>query len=375
MRPSLILTVPLMVASSFAATEEPLRLFESMDHWERHGGTDKAFALEDGTLVLRRSGQEPSALLTKRDFENFALAFEFQCARWCESFLLLHAPRNGAYRAGLEISLADRHGHAPGPYEAGAVFRRVAPRTVAVKPSGEWNTCEVLMDWPRLAVHINGHVVQDLDLSARGDLRYTLRKGAVGYLQNFGWGMKVREFSLVPLPAKEHAVALFNGTDLTGWEIAKGNAEWTVREGVIVASDGDGYLKHECVCEDFDLRMYVRTSPAANGGVFFRWIANEGVERGHEIQILDLPGAVMPTGSIYGVARGNDLSLTPGAWELLQIFVRGSSATTYLNGVPSAHTDALTRIRPGHIVLQMHSGKGQIEFKEMSCELRVVSYE
>jgi len=340
-------------------------LLDSMESWERQGGQQASFQIADGHLFVRRAGREPAALLTHRNFENFKLDFEYKIDEWGESGLFLHAPRNGAFRAGLEIELANHYGGSPTPYSAGAVFRRQAPKTIPVKPSGQWNRVQVLMDFPKLAVHINGQLVQDLDLSAHETLRYSLRRGAIGF-QNLGWGMEVRNLTLQPLPPKEHAIALFNGKDLTGWEVEIGKAKWEVRDGAIVGSDGDGYLRHEMQFEDFDLRMYIRTSPAANGGVYFRWLAYEPFgDRGHEIQILDLPGAVTATGSIYGIARGNDLLITPGQWELLQISVRGKQAVTHLNGVKCAESDSLKHVRPGHITLQMHRGKESIAFKEL----------
>ena len=355
----------LMILVAAPAAAEPLSLLDSFDDWERLGGTKNSFQIEDGILICRRSDREPAALLTKRDFENFELQFEFKVSRWCESGLYIHAPRNGAFKAGIEIELSDHVGYSPSPYTAGAVFGRVAPRVVAVKKDGEWNTCHVAMNWPRLVVHMNDQLVQDIDFSQDENLRYTLRRGAIGF-ENTGFGIEVRNLALRPLPDSERGIPLFNGKDLTGWSPVRGRgvAKWDAHDGILTGSVRNGYLKHEMVCQDFDLRMYLRTSPAANGGVFFRWLPDDS-DRGNEIQILDVPGSSMPTGSIYGIARANDLPLTPGKWELLQISVHGNEAVTHINGLKVAETDTLTKIRPGHIVLQMHKTRAKLDFKEI----------
>jgi 3-keto-disaccharide hydrolase len=341
---------------------EGLRLLESPGLWDRLEGTDDSFEFVAGKLLIRRSDNEPAAILTKEDYENFELDFEFKVHQWCESGLFIHAPRNGAFRAGIEIELGAYN--RDDAYASGAVFRKVPALTAAVKGYGHWNACRVEMDWPRLHVLLNGEVVQDLDLSEHEELRHSLRRGAIGF-QNLGFGVDVRNFVLHPLPDTEKGIVLFNGKDLSGWRVVRGDTDWTVEDGAIRAESGDGYLGHDSICQDFDLRMMVRTSPVGNGGVFFRWKPNDTDDRGNEIQILDSPGSVMTTGSIYGYARGNDLALTPGEWELLQISVRGKRAVTHLNGLRCAETDRLEVVRPGHVVLQMHKRGSVIEFKDI----------
>lgn len=340
------------------------RLLETPDQWEQIGGSGDSFVFETGSLFCQWSGHEPAAMLTREDYENFDLRFEFNMGHWCESGLFIHAPRNGAYRAGIEIEIADGAGHSPSPVEAGAVFGHVAPKAVTVHPYGEWNSCRVHMDWPHLVVHINDTLVQDLDLSKEESLRHGLRRGAIGF-QHLGFPLEVRTLDIQPLPDTEKGVVLFNGRDLTGWKEVKGETAWVVKDGVIIASEQNGYLGHELVCQDFDLRLMVKTSPACNGGIFFRWLPGDLDDRGHEIQILDVPGSHMVTGSIYGIERGNDLALTPGQWELVQISVRGNHVVTHINGLKCAETDRLSVVRAGNIVLQMHKTESELAFKDL----------
>ena len=339
----------------------------SRSHWEQIGGSETSFELAGGQLSLQRGENEPSALLTENDFENFELSFDFLLGKWCESGLYIHAPRNGAFRAGLEVALSSQSGTQDPRFLQGAISGVRAPQNEVAREANVWHTFAAHMDWPRLHVQIDGVVVQDLDLSADEQLRDTLRRGAIGF-QNNGYAASFRNFTLTPLPESAAESPLFNGTDLTGWTVASGEAQWSVEDGVLVARDGDGYLRHEMLVQDFRLRAYIRTSPLANGGIFFRWSPDDPEDRGYEIQILDVPGTDEPTGSIYSHARGEDLALTPGQWELIQIIAEGGNVRTYVNGIPSASAGDLEVVRKGHIVLQMHRTRARIEFKDVTIE-------
>lgn len=360
-RTLLFLTL-LSATTTFAA---PLRPLENPESWTIDGTSPTAFTIKENTLTFQQGQSEPSAILTRDQYENFQLRFDFKYHQWEESGLYIHAPSNGAYRAGIEIELADHVGDAPDPFRAGAIFRHVAPRSVAVKEPGEWNSCDVLMDWPRLHVTINGVVVQDIDLENHPRLRHTLRKGHIGFQNNLGWGMTIRNMELTPLPDSAPAVVMFNGLDLSGWTpVRNKRAWWTVEDGLLTGTGGNGYLQFSQPCQDFSLQMYYRCSSSANGGVFFRWLADDS-DRGNEIQLLDVPGVGMPSGSIYGFVRGRDDLFDPGEWNLLQVFVQGNQAITYINGQKSAETDQLEKVREGHITLQMHRDGSTIAWKDL----------
>lgn len=343
--------------------------FRSFSHWERWCGSENSFEMAGNQLSLQRGENEPSALLTKDDFENFEISFDFLLSKWCESGLYLHAPRNGAFRAGLEIALSSQSGSPDSKFLMGAISGEVAPLASVKQEANVWHTFLARMEWPRLKVVIDDVVVQDLDLSDNPALRYKLRRGAIGF-QNNGYAGSFRNFSVTPLPDSAKQLALFNGENLEGWHVALGEAQWTVEDGAIVARESDGYLKHDVVVQDFNLQLYIRASSLANGGVFFRWVGDDDANRGYEIQILDVPGTDWPTGSIYSHVRGSDLALSPGQWELLQIIAEGSAVHTFVNGVASASAMDLDKVRPGHIVLQMHRTRAQIAFKDIVLEVR-----
>lgn len=359
MRVIAIVVMAGMSSAVFAGAELTL---ENADAWAGHAVDGQSYKLKRGELAFEGSAHTPIEYLSEDDYENFDLTFEFQVQKWCASGLLIHAPRNGAYRAGMEIELSGHPGHTGTVYATGGIFRVRAPEATVPNTPKLWRTCRVRMDWPQLFVQIDDAVVQNINIESEPGLAGNLRRGAVGFLHSSG-ELNVRNLSLKPLPDSEGHVSMFNGRDLEGWTKIDGPADFEVHEGVLRASGGNGYLRYDELFEDFDLRMYIRTSPGANGGVFFRWQREDSGDRGTEIQIWDITGGVMPTASVYGIERADDALITPGEWQLLQINVRDSHCITYLNGGKAAETHALPHVRKGYIVLQMHS-QGWVEIRD-----------
>lgn len=361
----LVLLIAIITVQS--ATAEPVRLLEAPEVWTRMEGTEDLFIFNDGDLRIDRTDDTMGEILTVEDYENFTASFEFKLDHWAETGFFIHVPRNRAYRAGLELELSDTEGAGPSPYVCGAIFRKIPPLAVSVNDYDRWNTCEVTMDWPRLKATVNDVVVQDVDLSEHESTKYALRRGAIGF-QHTGWGADIRNFEITRLPDSENGIVMLQPNSYDGFDKIHSRAEWTIKDGVLRSWDGDGYLVFDYPVEDFDFRCYIRTGPSANGGVFFRWPLDKRYDRpnrGHEIQILDIPGTSTPTASIYGFARTDDRPITPGEWELLQISVRGKHCVTHLNGIKAAETEQLKVVRKGHIALQMHRIKAWIEWKDL----------
>lgn len=333
--------------------------------WILHDTSEGIYNIDKDRIRAKRRSNESATVLTNYDVENFILRFDFKLLRDCELIFLLHAPRNGAYAAGHELVLSDHKMKPLTTYSAGALYGHVKGKVDAIKQENQWNSCEIVMNWPNLKVTLNNQIVQDIDLSQHPELKYKLRRGAVGFRDLLGWGFEVRKLKYQELPDSENGVVMFNGKNLKGWkEVRKSNATWKVKDGIIVGDDGNGYLQYIEECLNFDLRLYYRTTPTANGGVFFRWKTDDS-ERGNEIQILDVLETYSPSGSIYNIARTEDSRAESGKWHLMQVSVTDNHAITHINGIKTAETNDLVNIWPGHITLQMHKEKSTIEFKDL----------
>jgi hypothetical protein len=144
-------------------------------------------------------------------------------------------------------------------------------------------------------------------------------------------------------------VSLFNGDDLTGWEVESGaRNRWWVGGGDLVAAGADkpedmGWLLTQKDYSDFILRFEFMLSRAGNSGVTFRAVPGE--KKHLEIQILD--DASYPqvqdtalTGSLWGLALDRRAVLkSEGEWNQMEIELRGQSLRVTVNGRDTLRTD------------------------------------
>jgi hypothetical protein len=130
-------------------------------------------------------------------------------------------------------------------------------------------------------------------------------------------------------------VALFNGTDLTGWETKEGN--WVVKDGEIARVKGGAYLWTKEQYGDFVLELEFKVSKGCNSGVFFRADPKDPVQNGFEIQVMDSAGKANPgkhdAGALYDAREPKVNAVKPaGEWNTLRLEARGSKVTASFNG-------------------------------------------
>ncbi|MGD9328691.1 MAG: DUF1080 domain-containing protein, partial [Cyclobacteriaceae bacterium] len=175
-------------------------------------------------------------------------------------------------------------------------------------------------------------------------------------------------FLFVPFLLKSQSVSLFNGKDLSGWEIY-GTEKWYVEDGLIICESGPdaeyGYLATKKTFKDFELTLEFKQEADGNSGVFFR-SSIEGVEiTGWQAEVAP-PGH--NSGGIYeSYGRGwlikpdpeKDKALKMGEWNTMKIKAVGDKVTTWLNGQMMVEIeDAKIGAAEGSIALQIHSGGG-----------------
>lgn len=142
-------------------------------------------------------------------------------------------------------------------------------------------------------------------------------------------------------PDKDGYLPLFNGKDLSGWEIWSDKSDFKIKDGIIRCEHGGGgqfmlYTAQEF--SDFELVVEWRVSPKGNSGVFIRSPFKEWPwETAYEIQISNEqpPRDVAHcTGSLYGYADVNPRpNETPGQWRTYVIRAEGKHITVKVDGV------------------------------------------
>jgi hypothetical protein len=169
---------------------------------------------------------------------------------------------------------------------------------------------------------------------------------------------------------KNDFVPLFNGKDLSGWEVINGEAPYTVEDGVIVGTCVTG-TPNSFLCTEQKYGDFILTFEAkfgeGNSGVMFRAQSNPEYKDGrvHGYQMELDPSKRAWTGGIYDEARRGWLycmeynqeakkAFKPGEWNTYRIEAIGNSLRTFVNGVAFAdlidHMDST-----GFIGLQVHN--------------------
>jgi hypothetical protein len=190
------------------------------------------------------------------------------------------------------------------------------------------------------------------------------------------------------LTAEPERRQLFNGRDLSGWEMA-GPGSFVVEDGALKTQGGMGLLWYagdtfgSCV-----LRAVYRMSRIEdNSGVFIRiadrppdpWFA---VHHGYEAQIFVPADEYHRTGCIYSLSRVlADPQRPPGEWNVMDIAMRGEIVEVTLNDTLVTVFDPAGALperkfpyepergpRPeeGYIGLQNHDAESAVYFREVS---------
>lgn len=182
-------------------------------------------------------------------------------------------------------------------------------------------------------------------------------------------------------------VSLFNGKDLTGWQLTNPDAVsvWGAKDGILVNDvpphiEGQprkhyGNLRTEREFEDFKLTLDVRVPPGGNSGIYLRGI--------YEVQVADTHGKPLDShnmGAIYSRITPSAAAEKPaGEWQTMEITLADRHVTVVLNGTTILDNQPVAGCtggamwsdvnRPGPIYLQGdHTG---VEYRNVLLRPRV----
>ena len=166
-------------------------------------------------------------------------------------------------------------------------------------------------------------------------------------------------------------IDLFNGSDLQGWRVLNGTAEFIVEDGVIVGvskmNTPNSFLATEEEYGDFILEYEAKMEDGLNSGVQIRSLSTpeymDGRVHGYQVE-LDASARAW-SGGIYDEARRGWLynlecnpkaksAYKPEEWNRFRVEAIGQNIRVWLNGVSTA--DLIDDMTPsGFIALQVHS--------------------
>ncbi len=367
-----------------------------------------------GEQLIHREG-ESGNLFTEQEYSDFILRFQFKLTPGANNGLAIRAPLQGdpAYEA-LELQILDNTADQykdlqPFQYH-GSVYGVAPAERGHLKPTGEWNTQEVVANGSNLTVKLNGVTILETNIKEAGspetpdgkDHPGLLRTG--GHIGFLGHGDEVAfrnirirdlnvyypDYSMGTENAgglnhpPEGFKALFNGENLEGWkglvgtpesraemseqELAEAQKEadivmqehWSVRDGILYF-DGEGEsLTTEKDYKDFEMLLDWKIEPGGDSGVYLRGSP--------QVQIWDITQWPVGSGGLYNNQQHLSEPLVPadnaiGKWNRMRIKMIGERVTVHLNGqlvVPDVIMENYwNRDKPiyseGQLELQAHS--------------------
>ncbi len=144
----------------------------SMDAWKGYleAEVPSPWKIEDGAMVFYPPANGPEGesynLVSRKAYTSFVLSLEWKISEGGNSGVfwgIVEDPKyNQPYETGPEIQVLDNERHPDAAngdtHQAGALYDMVAPQSDVTKPAGEWNLCEITVDYEaeRGKVVLNG---------------------------------------------------------------------------------------------------------------------------------------------------------------------------------------------------------------------------
>lgn len=323
--------------------------------------------------ILSYDGGGYHSLRTIKEYHNFEMYVDWKIQPGGDS---------GIYLRGVpQVQIWDVNEN---PVGSGGLYNNKNhpsdPLVVADNPPGEWNTFHIKMVDDRVTVWLNGQLVVDnvvLENYWERD-KPVYQEGPI-WLQAHNSHLEFRNIYIRELPGKKQLYSgpLFNGKDLSGWEVVGAdNNTWHVEDGILYTEgEGGGWLSTDRMYSNFKLSLEFRVPAGGNSGVFLRAPhRGDPAYTGMEIQVLDDYAEQYNNlepwqycGSIYKVQAPTKRVTKPaGEWNKYEILCDGPIVKIWLNGVlindanliqhmDKTDTHPGIKRRAGYIGLQNHS--------------------
>jgi hypothetical protein len=211
---------------------------ENLDGWvlmNKHGA---GFGVTNGAIFCANGGG--GNLFTEKEYENFALRFEFMLPKGANNGIGIRAPLDGdAAYLGMEIQMLDEVAGEKGKWGKlrddqfhGSIYDVVGAKKGALKPAGEWNSQLIIANGRQITVVLNDVTILDVNINDINEPSKIAKhsglfrqRGHIGLLGHNDY-VEFKNIRVKELPRtteitalKENGfVSMFNGKDLTGWK-------------------------------------------------------------------------------------------------------------------------------------------------------------
>lgn len=173
---------------------------ENLDGWI---GNKTDYLAEDGMIIIYPDKGGSGNLFTEKEFANFIFRFEFQLTPGANNGLGIRAPLEGdAAYAGMELQIldntAEKYAELKEYQYHGSVYGVIPAKRGFLKPVGEWNQQEVVVNGDSIKVILNGEVILDgnIKLASKGGTldgkKHPGLKNKKGHIGFLGHGDLVR---------------------------------------------------------------------------------------------------------------------------------------------------------------------------------------
>jgi HEAT repeat protein len=143
----------------------------NLDNWT---GNKQSYVVEDGMIVIKPENGSGGNLYTTGEYADYNFRFEFQLTPSANNGLGIRTPMEGdAAYVGMELQILDNTAPVYAelqPYQYhGSVYGVIPAKRGFLKPVGEWNSQEVIVQGTRVKVILNGTVIVDGDIADARD--------------------------------------------------------------------------------------------------------------------------------------------------------------------------------------------------------------
>ncbi len=177
-------------------------------------------------------------------------------------------------------------------------------------------------------------------------------------------------------------IEMFNGQDLSGWQVNEHPESVYVEDGCLVTNGERAHVFYvgpdgNADFTNFHFKAKVKTMPQANSGIYFhtRFLDEGWPDRGYEAQVNNTQGDPKKTGGLYNVQDHFEAPANDHEWFDYEIMVAGKHIVVKINGTTiSDYTEPDDLDRPerqlshGTFALQAHDPGSKVYYKDLKVK-------